>query len=73
LAVERLDAISARGLGLTPTGALLARPDGYATALWNDGETARERLGDQPRSAEVAPRARSQPARRSRRVSGLTT
>jgi putative polyketide hydroxylase len=34
--VERLDAISARGLGLTTAGALLARPDGYPVALWND-------------------------------------
>jgi 2-polyprenyl-6-methoxyphenol hydroxylase-like FAD-dependent oxidoreductase len=40
LVVERLDAISARGLGLTPIGALLARPDGYAMALWNDGQAA---------------------------------
>jgi putative polyketide hydroxylase len=35
LTVERLDAIAARGLGLTPAGALLARPDGHVAALWN--------------------------------------
>jgi putative polyketide hydroxylase len=35
LTVERLDAIAARGLGLTPTGALLARPDGHVAGLWN--------------------------------------
>jgi 2-polyprenyl-6-methoxyphenol hydroxylase-like FAD-dependent oxidoreductase len=33
--VERLDAIAARGLGLTSAGSLLARPDGYPIALWN--------------------------------------
>ena len=36
VAVERLDAIAARALGLTPAGSLLARPDGYPVALWND-------------------------------------
>jgi hypothetical protein len=36
LRVERLDAIEARGLGLTTAGALLARPDGRPAALWND-------------------------------------
>jgi putative polyketide hydroxylase len=34
--IERLDAISARGLGLTPAGSLLARPDGHPTTLFND-------------------------------------
>jgi hypothetical protein len=34
--VERLDAIAARGLGLTTGGALLARPDGQPVTLWND-------------------------------------
>jgi putative polyketide hydroxylase len=34
--VERLEAIGARGVGLTPAGSLLARPDGYPIALWND-------------------------------------
>jgi len=31
--VERLDAISARGLGLSPSGSLLVRPDGAPVAL----------------------------------------
>jgi hypothetical protein len=35
LTVERLDAIAALGLGLAPTAALLARPDGHVAALWN--------------------------------------
>jgi putative polyketide hydroxylase len=35
--VQRLDAISARGLGLAPTGSLTARPDGLPVALSNDG------------------------------------
>ena len=34
--VERLDAIAARGLGLSTAGSLLARPDGYPVALFND-------------------------------------
>jgi 2-polyprenyl-6-methoxyphenol hydroxylase-like FAD-dependent oxidoreductase len=38
LAVERLDAMAARGLGLATTGALLARPDGHPAALWNDDQ-----------------------------------
>ncbi len=33
--VAQLDAISARGLGLTTSGSLLARPDGHPVALWN--------------------------------------
>ena len=52
--VERLDAITARGLGLTTEGCLLARPDGHPIALSNPahgvdhssspiGATARER------------------------------
>jgi hypothetical protein len=40
VAVERLDAIAARGLGLTPAGSLVVRPDGYAVALWNDDGSA---------------------------------
>ena len=44
LTVERLDALAARGLGLTPAGALLARPDGYPVALWNDDGSAPARL-----------------------------
>lgn len=42
--VERLDAIAGRGLGLTATGSLLARPDGYPVALWNGAETGRAQL-----------------------------
>jgi putative polyketide hydroxylase len=47
--VERLDAIAARGLGLTTGGALLARPDGQPVKLWNDapglaGPVQREEL-----------------------------
>jgi hypothetical protein len=33
LTAERLDAIAARGLGLTAAGSLLVRPDGYPVAL----------------------------------------
>jgi putative polyketide hydroxylase len=42
--VQRLDAISARGLGLTTAGSLLARPDGYPVALWNGDEPGPTRL-----------------------------
>jgi hypothetical protein len=46
--IERLDAIAARGLGLTAAGSLLARPDGVPVALRNDAA-----LGDvQPVPAE---------------------
>lgn len=34
--IERLDAIAARGLGLSTAGSLLARPDGVPVALQND-------------------------------------
>ena len=44
LTVERLDALAARGLGLTPAGSLLARPDGYPVALWNADGSAPARL-----------------------------
>ena len=44
VAIERLDAIAARALGLTPAGSLLARPDGYPVALWNDERPDRARL-----------------------------
>ena len=44
MTVERLDAIAARGLGLTTAGSLLARPDGYPVALWNDEEPDPDRL-----------------------------
>jgi putative polyketide hydroxylase len=50
LTVERLDAVAGRGLGLTPAGALLARPDGSVTALWSG-----EQLGGEiPASADAA-------------------
>lgn len=42
--VQRLDAIAARGLGLTTGGSLLVRPDGYPVALWNDEEPDPARL-----------------------------
>ena len=42
VAVERLDAVAARGLGLSPAGSLLVRPDGCPVALWN-GEPSRYR------------------------------
>jgi 2-polyprenyl-6-methoxyphenol hydroxylase-like FAD-dependent oxidoreductase len=42
--VERLDAVTTRGLGLTTAGSLLARPDGYPVALWNDEESDPGRL-----------------------------
>ncbi len=40
IGLERVDAIAARGLGLTPSGALLARPDGHPVWVWNDTHTA---------------------------------
>ena len=39
VAVQRVDAITARGLGLTPTGSLLARPDGHPLGLWNEPQS----------------------------------
>lgn len=42
--VERLDAVSASGLGLMSAGSLLSRPDGYPVALWNDEEPSAARL-----------------------------
>ena len=36
LAVERLDEISARALGIRGDGALLVRPDGAPVALWHE-------------------------------------
>jgi hypothetical protein len=36
--VERLDAISARVLGLSAAGSLLTTPDGHPVALWNGEE-----------------------------------
>ena len=44
MTVERLDAIAARGLGLTTAGSVLTRPDGYPVALWNDEEPGPARL-----------------------------
>jgi 2-polyprenyl-6-methoxyphenol hydroxylase-like FAD-dependent oxidoreductase len=37
VAVERLDAITAVGLGLTAEGSMLVRPDGRPVGLWNLG------------------------------------
>ena len=39
LVIRRLDAISARALGIGPGGALLARPDGAPAALWPQAGT----------------------------------
>jgi 2-polyprenyl-6-methoxyphenol hydroxylase-like FAD-dependent oxidoreductase len=44
LAIERLDALAARGLGLATRGSLLARPDGSAVELWNNEVPSRARL-----------------------------
>jgi hypothetical protein len=38
--IERLDAITARGLGVGPGGSLLVRPDGHPVALQNDPQSA---------------------------------
>jgi putative polyketide hydroxylase len=40
LTVERLDAISARGLGLMSADALLTQPDGHPIALWSERQPA---------------------------------
>jgi 2-polyprenyl-6-methoxyphenol hydroxylase-like FAD-dependent oxidoreductase len=45
IAVERLDAIAARGLGLSPVGSLLARPDGQAVLMRNGEEEYSGRIG----------------------------
>jgi 2-polyprenyl-6-methoxyphenol hydroxylase-like FAD-dependent oxidoreductase len=60
IAVERLDAIAARALGLGPGGALLARPDGYPLAVSNDGSPEASALearrrSQQPQAAITAP------------------
>jgi putative polyketide hydroxylase len=73
--VARLEAISARGLGLTPAGALLARPDGYPVALWNDEEPDPARLASviAAASGSVAPGGRQLGAvRRTRRQSSAS-
>ncbi len=56
--VERLDAIAARGLGLSATGSLLARSDGRPVALWNNEEPGPARLA----SAITAASGSSDPA-----------
>jgi putative polyketide hydroxylase len=56
ITVERLDAIAARGLGLAATtGSLLARPDGFPVALWNDDEVGDARLTDVVAAARLRP------------------
>ena len=66
--VERLDAIAARGLGVTPTGALLARPDGYPVGLYDSEDRlcsqspaalvgVGEALVDEPTAIEPSPTA----------------
>jgi putative polyketide hydroxylase len=52
--VERLDAITAVGLGLTAEGSMLVRPDGRPVGLWNMGRG----------EASVSGRASSAPASR---------
>jgi 2-polyprenyl-6-methoxyphenol hydroxylase-like FAD-dependent oxidoreductase len=62
LAIERLDALAARGLGLSTSGSLLARPDGSPVELWNHEVPTPARLarasaaasGRVPRSARPA-------------------
>jgi putative polyketide hydroxylase len=54
LTVEPLDPIAARGLGLTPSGSLLARPDGYPIALWNEEESDPARLAGAIRASQLA-------------------
>ena len=49
--VERLDAISARGLGLSGGGSLLARPDGHPLALCNDEARLPARVPEDDRAA----------------------
>ena len=61
LTLQRLDAIAARGLGLTTEGALLVRPDGHPVALWNDQEPSPARLVRAITAASGRP-ARSSPA-----------
>ena len=54
ITVERLDAISARGLGLAPAGSLTARPDGLPVALSNDdGRAPARSRGSTPAYAEL--------------------
>ncbi len=52
VAVENLDAIAARGLGLGPAGVLLARPDGHPFQLWNEG-APRETPGGHQGATEI--------------------
>ena len=51
LAVQRLDAISARALGIRTGGALLARPDGAPAGWWSSGSDAVSALHAALRSA----------------------
>jgi putative polyketide hydroxylase len=54
LTIERLDAISARGLGLTTAGSLLARPDGYPVALRNESRPHASPSGGLASTTEVS-------------------
>ena len=63
MTVERLDAIAARGLGLTTAGSLLARPDGHPVALWNDEEPGPARLARAIAAAASRPQERRAHAR----------
>ena len=51
VAVQRLDAIAARGVGLAPAGSLTARPDGQAVALSNEGSPVPSRSARVPKVA----------------------
>jgi putative polyketide hydroxylase len=62
MAVERLDALAARSLGVMASGSLLARPDGHPVALWNDESPDVGRL----RRAVAAASGSPKPARRPR-------
>jgi putative polyketide hydroxylase len=60
LTVERLDALTARGLGLLSSGSLLARPDGSPVELWN-GEVSMPAQLARASAAASGALARSEP------------
>ncbi|HSS73548.1 MAG TPA: FAD-dependent monooxygenase [Gaiellaceae bacterium] len=53
----RLDAIAARGLGLSTEGTLLVTPDGFPVQLWNAQQPANDHIAPRntARSAQVRP------------------